>query len=142
MAGGAVAGAATLCTGVHFGFVDFDLRVLALLMGVSVLGSLFPDVDTDSKGQNIFYVLLLAAAVGLMAVKKFMWASAVGVFAMLPGIGRHRGWTHDWWAAFAVPLPLLLLPIWVLGWPVEGAAIFYIPAVAGYLSHIILDKLF
>ena len=141
IAGGAIAGAAAVFAAVHFDYISFDPKIAAILVGISTLGALFPDVDTDSKGQNLFYVLLLGAVLGLMAIKKFMWAALVGVFAILPAIGRHRGWTHSWWAAFAVPLPLLLLPIWILGWPVETTAYFYCPAVIGYLSHLILDKL-
>lgn len=113
-----------------------------VLAAVCVMAALFPDVDTDSKGQNLFYAIMAAVDLGLLIRGEYRWAAVLGFAAMLPALGRHRGWTHSWWAMFAVPLPILVLP--VIFWGVDPVALvpFYAAAVLGYLSHLTLDLLF
>jgi hypothetical protein len=41
------------------GYLYFAPLKVAGLMSFFLLGALFPDVDTDSKGQNLFYGLLI-----------------------------------------------------------------------------------
>nr|WP_245168188.1 metal-dependent hydrolase [Desulfobaculum xiamenense] len=112
------------------------------LMAVAILASLFPDVDTDSKGQRLFYAILVLADLTLMWFGKYRWAAILGFVAMLPAVGHHRGWTHTWWAMLVVPLPIVLLPAWFFGTAAVVLVPFYAAAVLGYLSHLILDRLF
>jgi membrane-bound metal-dependent hydrolase YbcI (DUF457 family) len=114
----------------------------AVLCAVTVLAALFPDVDTDSKGQNLFYAILAAVDLGLLIRGQYRWAAVLGFAAMLPALGHHRGWTHAWWAMFLIPLPILVLP--VIFWGVDPLALapFYAAAVLGYLSHLVLDAVF
>lgn len=110
------------------------------LIGFCMLGALFPDVDTDSKGQNLFYSLLIIVDAGLIYMKLYLWAAWLGLIAMLPAIGHHRGWTHTWWAMFVVPLPILLIPAVILGLKdLEPFLRFYCAFVLGYFSHLMLD---
>lgn len=113
-----------------------------VLTAVTVMAALFPDVDTDSKGQSLFYAILAAVDLGLLIRGQFKWAAVIGFAAMLPALGHHRGWTHTWWAMFLIPLPILVLP--VIFWQVHPLALapFYAAAVLGYLSHLVLDWLF
>ncbi len=113
-----------------------------VLAAVTVMAALFPDVDTDSKGQGLFYSILAAVDLGLLFYGQYRWAAVLGFAAMLPALGHHRGWTHSWWAMLLVPLPILLLPVLFWGLPPLALAPFYIAAVLGYLSHLILDALF
>ena len=106
---------------------------------VAVLAALFPDVDTDSKGQRLYYALLVAVDLGLILLGLYVWAAVLGLFAMFPALGAHRGWTHTWWAMLLVPSPLIVLPWWLLALPVERSAPFYVAAVVGYASHLLLD---
>ncbi|WP_172961674.1 metal-dependent hydrolase [Desulfovibrio ferrophilus] len=110
-----------------------------VLTAITVLAALFPDVDTDSKGQSLFYAILAAVDLGLLIRGQFKWAAVIGFAAMLPALGHHRGWTHSWWAMFVIPLPILVLP--VIFWEVHPLALapFYAAAVLGYLSHLVLD---
>ncbi|MDQ7031542.1 MAG: metal-dependent hydrolase [Desulfonauticus sp.] len=112
-----------------------------LLAGfIGLLGALFPDVDTDSKGQNLFYGILLVGDIYFIFVKNFKLAALIGLLAILPGLGRHRGWTHTWWAMLLVPFPLILLPYLIYGKVSLEFLIYYGFAVLGYLSHLVLDK--
>lgn len=109
------------------------------LMAIAMLTSLFPDVDTDSKGQRLFYAILVVVDLTLLWFGKYRWAAILGFVAMLPAIGQHRGWTHTWWAMLIVPLPILLLPVIFFGTGLEVLAPYYLAAVLGYFSHLILD---
>lgn len=116
-----------------------DWQLLLGLFVVAVLFALFPDVDTNSVGQNVFFGIAFIAMVALIVTGKFEPAAYLGLLAMLPIIGKHRGWTHHKLAMFLVPAPILIIPylhnhaIWVTGMLIYGAA------VSGYFSHLLLD---
>jgi LexA-binding, inner membrane-associated putative hydrolase len=123
---------------------DLSLQDWQLLIGlfvIAVLFGLFPDVDTNSMGQNIFFGIAFIAEIILIVAGKFEPAAYLGLLAMTPIIGKHRGWTHSKLAMLGVPLPIVLIPylhnhhVWTLGLLIYGAA------VAGYFSHLLLDGL-
>lgn len=125
---------------VLLGWMVFNPLLGAGLVGFCLLGALFPDVDTDSKGQNLFYVVFAGVDLGLILREDYMWAAWLGLFAMLPAIGSHRGWTHTWWAMLVVPLPILALPAVLLGiGSVQPFVPFYLAFALGYFSHLLLD---
>lgn len=118
-----------------------DWQVFAAFFVISVLFALFPDVDTNSKGQDIFIGLAFITDVLLILSGAFHAAAYLGLIAMLPIISHHRGWTHAKWAMFIVPLPLLVIPSLSGGALVPAAIVYYSAAVAGYFSHLLLDGL-
>lgn len=116
---------------------------------VAVLAALWPDVDITSQGRKLFYRLFLVLDLYLIASKEWQAAAFLGLFAILPGLGKHRGWTHRLWAALLVPLPIILVPLFIgpggtfvrepdytnLG---QGLP-YYLAAVVGYVSHLAAD---
>lgn len=123
---------------------DISLADWQLLIGlfiVAVLFGLFPDVDTNSIGQNIFFGIAFITMIFLIVAGKFEPAAYLGLLAMTPIVGKHRGWTHHKLAMVLVPAPILIIPylhnqhVWTLGLLIYGAA------VAGYFSHLLLDGL-
>lgn len=140
LVGGALAGATVLGGLVWSGSYVPDLQQMAVLGSLVLLGSLFPDVDTDSRGQHIFYLTLAALDFALIVQGYYKWAAILGFAAMVPALGSHRGWTHTWWAMLLMPLPLVLLPIWLYGSSPKALAPFYGAAVLGYFSHLALDS--
>ncbi len=125
---------------VLFGWLTLDLPMIAGLIGFCLLGALFPDVDTNSKGQNIYYLVFAVVDLGLIVKQQYVWASWLGFFAMLPAIGPHRGWTHTWWAMLLVPVPILAVPVFVMGGAVFMDFVpYYVSFAAGYFSHLLLD---
>jgi len=139
LAGGVVLAAGGLAFLFWAGLYRPGWEKAAVLLAIAALAALFPDVDTDSRGQHLFYSGLFILDVGLIATERYVWAALLGLFAMLPAIGRHRGWTHTWWASLAVPLPLLLLPPYLFGADWQGFAPHYLAAVGGYVSHLLMD---
>ncbi|HZM64591.1 MAG TPA: metal-dependent hydrolase [Candidatus Saccharimonadales bacterium] len=118
-----------------------DWQLLIGLFVVAILFGLFPDVDTNSVGQNLFFGIAFVAMIVLIVTGKFEPAAYLGLLAMMPIVGKHRGWTHHKLAMVLVPLPIVIIPylnnqhIWTLGLLIYGAA------VAGYFSHLLLDGL-
>lgn len=115
---------------------------LAILFGITLLFALFPDVDTKSKGQKIFYWIFFALDVALIARGLWREAAFLGLFAMTPLISRHRGWTHSLWAALLIPLPFIVLPMWYAKTHWTAGLPYYLAAVTGALSHRFMDGIF
>jgi membrane-bound metal-dependent hydrolase YbcI (DUF457 family) len=119
----------------------YDEQVFAAFFVLSVLFALFPDVDTNSKGQDIFIGLAFFVDVLLIFNGNYQAAAYLGLIAMLPILSHHRGWTHSKWAMFLVPSPLIILPALYNEKLLLAAAVYYIASVGGYFSHLLLDGL-
>ncbi|MGE4551929.1 MAG: metal-dependent hydrolase, partial [Desulfovibrionaceae bacterium] len=105
-------------------------------------GALFPDIDTDSKGQTLFYILLLALDGLLLWQRRTAEAAWLGLAAMVPPLLQHRGFTHTLWCLLLCTGALFLAPQWLdlcsQAQAVPVAAAFG----AGYASHLLMDHLF
>ncbi len=142
LAGGMALTAGGIAVSIYKGWYNFDVLEISALLFIGSLAALFPDVDTDSKGQNLFYFLLLSLDISLMIKKYYKWSAILGFMAMLPPLGRHRGWTHTLWAMILVPSPIIVLPVIFYKAPLIKVLPFYLAATIGYLSHLILDRKF
>lgn len=137
--GGALVGSALAVTH-HSEVAVFDPFTASALMVVGLLASLFPDVDINSKGKHLFYALLVVVDLVLMVQEHYQWAAILGFVAMLPAVSKHRGFTHRWWAAVLIPALVCALPVWFYQLPWQVMLPWYIAAVLGYASHLILDN--
>jgi len=118
-----------------------DWQALAALFVLSILFGLFPDVDTNSKAQDIFIGLAFAVDILLIISGNIQAAAYLGLIALLPIIGHHRGWTHSKPAMLLVPLPIVAVPYLNNNEILPIALVYYGAAVAGYFSHLLLDGL-
>ena len=109
------------------------------MFALTIMFGLWPDVDTNSKGQDVFYAIFLVADLFLIATRNFEEAAYLGLFALLPVVSRHRGWTHSWWAMLLIPSPLLVLPYVLFPQRPLAGLPFYGAALVGYFSHLVLD---
>ncbi|MCA9336683.1 metal-dependent hydrolase [Candidatus Saccharibacteria bacterium] len=114
---------------------------IALVFVIAMLFGLFPDVDTNSKTQDLFFWLAFPTDIYLIWKGKLQMAAYLGLIAMLPVIGHHRGWTHARWAPWVVPLPILIVPYLYNDRMLPMSVVFYGAAVVGYYSHLLLDGL-
>lgn len=142
IAGGLVTGGLTVSAAVILDrFTDNPLQ-LAAVMGFCLLGALFPDSDTDSKGQNLFYTIFVAVDGALIYHHAYQLAAWLGLFAMLPALGHHRGWTHSWLAMLLVGTPILIVPALLFGTNHIAPYIpLYLAFTLGYFSHLFLDRI-
>ena len=130
---------------------------------VAVLFGLWPDVDIKSKSQKIFYTVLFALNVVLIVFfQKYLESALLGLFAMLPIMSKHRGWTHAKVTMILLPGVFLLIPIYAAysEWETNGTLIdaltalreweglmeairsgfpFYVASFIGYATHLHLD---
>ncbi len=111
------------------------------LFALCLMFGLWPDVDTNSKGQNLFYSIFFVADVVLIITKHFEEAAYLGLFTILPALGKHRGWTHTWWAMLLIPSPLVIFPYLLIPERPFAGLPFYGAAVVGYFSHLFMDGL-
>jgi len=116
-------------------------EAIAAVFVLSMLFGLFPDVDTNSKAQDIFLGTAFIVDVVLVVTGRIQAAAYLGLVAMLPIVTHHRGWTHTKWAMFVVPLPILLVPYFYNNAILPASIVYYGAAVAGYFSHLLLDGL-
>ncbi|MBP7807331.1 metal-dependent hydrolase [Candidatus Saccharibacteria bacterium] len=118
-----------------------DWQLLVAVYVVAVLFGLWPDVDTNSKAQDIFFGIAFAADVLLIAFGYFAAAAILGLLAMTPIVGTHRGWTHSRLAMIIVPLPIVIVSYLASSQVGETSLLIYGAAVAGYFSHLLFDGL-
>jgi membrane-bound metal-dependent hydrolase YbcI (DUF457 family) len=108
---------------------------------LTILGALFPDVDIKSRGQGIFYRVVLLTLVIFYIKKQWHLFSAVSFLALTPLLVRHRGLFHNFW--FVVLVPFALAYCCIEAFPHYQTllmlnALFF---AAGAISHIVLDRL-
>lgn len=118
-----------------------DVELLVGLYVIAILFGLFPDIDTNSKGQNIFYGMALLADIWLIYDGRITAAAFLGLLAMTPIVGRHRGWTHSKLAMVLVPSPIVVVPFMYNQTYLDTALLLYGAAFAGYFSHLLFDGL-
>ena len=120
---------------------------------VAVLFGLWPDVDIKSKSQSIFYKIFIIINIFLILKKWYIESAFFGLFAMLPMIGKHRGWTHSRVTMFFFPMIFIIIPLYlhkdiinVEHWfsPTNLGLIktfvpFYVAGLIGYATHLHLD---
>lgn len=119
----------------------YDWQAMFAVFVIGMLFALFPDVDTNSKGQDIFYWIIFPLDLLLIYGEQFQAAAYLGVIAILPILTHHRGWTHSKWAMFLIPLPIILVPYLVNDSVLAISIVYYGAAVVGYFSHLLLDGL-
>lgn len=116
-------------------------QAMGAVFVIGVLFGLFPDVDTNSKAQDIFFGIVFPLNILLIWQGYIQAAAYLGLIAMLPIVSHHRGWTHRKWAMIVVPLPILLIPYLYNDAILPASTVYYGAAVVGYFSHLLLDGL-
>lgn len=116
-------------------------QVLGGIVALSTLFSLFPDVDTNSKAQDLFFGLAFGLDILLIYYGLYTVAAYLGLIAMTPIVGKHRGWTHNKLAMLLVPAPLLVVPYLSVGDISQTALLMYGAALTGYFTHLLFDGL-
>ena len=105
----------------------------------TIVGCLFPDIDTKSKGQKFFYQLVFALAIFLLIQMRFLAVAVVSIVALLPLLIRHRGITHSLW--FITCLSLFVIIYAHIKLPAFASVVFFdtLFFFVGALSHLWLD---
>ena len=105
----------------------------------ALAGSLFPDIDTKSKGQKLFYNIIFVLLLFFLVLRNYGALVILALAACIPLLVNHRGIFHRAWFVVAVPFAAAFM----LGLYVPDHmrialfdALFF---SAGALSHLWLD---
>ncbi|MCK4264874.1 metal-dependent hydrolase [Candidatus Babeliales bacterium] len=112
---------------------------LFLLLLICVLGALFPDIDIKSKGQRIFYLILLIILTWSVYANNLVILAVASISGFIPLLSRHRGITHRTWFVVLAPLLVPIVASQQNIYLSQKATTAYYFFVAGGLSHLILD---
>lgn len=105
----------------------------------SLMGSLFPDVDTKSKGHNLFYLAMIPLLLFLIVQARYQLAAILAVASLLPLVAQHRGLFHRlWFLVLLAGALLLVIPVYV-GITPKMLRVDLLFFLAGALSHLWLD---
>jgi hypothetical protein len=130
-------------------FSPFEFPVFVFL---ALFGALWPDTDIGSKSRIYIYMIFIITDILLIFLFEYFFEAAIlGLFAMLPAISKHRGWTHSILGSLVVGFPLLAPSFYGNSFLVDlkvyefrSLILFGIPYfaafMAGALSHLYLDK--
>ena len=117
----------------------YSSEEMAFSLLLCLLGSLFPDIDTKSYGQRMFYFLLLAMIFGSILLNQWTLLIVFGAFSILPFFVGHRGLTHRLWFNAIAPLPIFITIFDKSSKLAILSKTGYFYFLAGALSHIFLD---
>lgn len=117
---------------------SFTLSIPGLI--ATLAGSLFPDIDVRSNGQNLFLKILLLVIVLCLFLQASLPLMLLLIFSVLPLVLPHRGLFHDLYfisaliAIFSGSLIYTMPSSWRM---IVSMSFFFL---LGVLSHLILDK--
>jgi|TARA_B110000881_G_C18484457_1_gene468376 hypothetical protein len=119
-----------------------DAIEIVIYAAIIILFSLWPDVDIKGLGQKVFYfIFFITDLILIFYFQHFKAAAYFGLIIILPILAKHRGWTHYRITAILLPLPLVLVPLFVFDGTLAEGLPFYFAAVTGYFSHLFFDKI-
>ena len=106
-----------------------------------VLGALFPDIDIKSKGQGIFYRVVVVFLLFLLWRHDIVAFVFVSMLSFVPLLVHHRGLFHKPWFVVVMPFSIAFIACQYQAVPCTNALLINILFFsAGALSHIVLDR--
>jgi len=114
-------------------------KQLFFTLSFCLLGSLFPDIDTKSFGQKLFYALLTIIIFATITARHWEILSIVSLLSVFPLLVNHRGIIHTIWFVTLAPLAVPLIIHYHASHFSQSAWIAYLYFVTGGLSHLLLD---
>lgn len=119
-------------------FVPTNAQLVEWLF-FALVGSLFPDIDTKSKGQHLFY-WGFAIMLGILYAKRYYQLMILlGFIGMLPLLVRHRGILHNILFIFFVAIAIVGYCSYAMPWLARAMCWNMLFFCVGALSHIWLD---
>lgn len=122
-----------------FSFYTYSFITLIEWFLCTLLGALFPDIDTKSKGQKLFYRILFVMIAIFFVQQKLRLIALFAFIACIPLITRHRGVLHNFWAILSLIILLLVVTYYfvpnyfmLIAWD-----LFFF--MMGVISHLWLD---
>lgn len=116
-----------------------NLAVLGALMGATIFGSLFPDLDTKSIIQLWLYRVIVLGLIVLYVHKITTLLLVVPVALMIPMVVRHRGMFHQVWFLLLSALAIGTLLYRYTTFSYDSSVLIASSFLIGTCMHLILD---
>ena len=157
--GGAVAGVVIVGIAAKSGIVEIgtlpqrNVSTAITLFLLTLIMSLFPDLDTASVPQRWFFRSAFGLLVVLFIFKQMDTFAIVTFVLLLPLLHHHRGWTHHKLTPFVISILIIAITIY-LRFPLariqefsldQGLALLHdywiiiLACVVGHYTHLLLD---
>lgn len=119
-----------------------DPSTMTIFFGLlfCLLGALFPDIDVKSKGQKVFYSLLLGILIMLLYKQQYCLFAVMSLLGIIPILVKHRGIFHHIWFLLSISfLGTVAVKSWCGSYEnimINNCWFFF----AGTVSHVVLDR--
>lgn len=116
-----------------------DPYTIASCFAMAMAGSLFPDIDIKSKGQKLFYRIILGLFVYFFYNKQYVTLSYIAIAATLPLLVKHRGIFHNIWFLLGTLSALSYVLMCCMPHYDKRIILHMIFFMGGIVSHLWLD---
>jgi hypothetical protein len=122
-------------------YFNIHLTAIQALLGTlsCLLGSIFPDIDTTSKMQKLFYVAAFSIILFSLFIQNWFLFIGIGISSIFIVFLHHRQLTHHTWFVLALPLSIAGYLYFYEKLPVKLTFFCTILFSLGAIGHIILD---
>jgi hypothetical protein len=108
-------------------------------IAAAILGSIFPDIDTTSKMQRIFFIFSSMALLISIFFQAWFFFFNLSFITVVVTFLKHRTLTHSAWFIFALSIISILLSSIIFHETSTGAVLTALCFAVGALSHLVLD---
>lgn len=105
----------------------------------AILGSIFPDIDTTSKAQRLFFLFSSLVLLGSIVFRAWFIFFNFSFITVIVTLLKHRTITHNVYFLFTLSILLILFSALVFNGISTGAVLSALGFAVGALSHILLD---
>ena len=114
------------------------LQIIGCL-AVAVLGSIFPDIDTTSKMQRLFFIFSSLAILASIFFQAWFFFFNLSFITVVVTLLKHRTLTHSAWFIFTLSLLSVFLSSFLFHEISYTSVLIALCFAIGACSHIILD---
>ena len=118
--------------------ISIITKIECLLFALA--GSLFPDIDINSKGQRLFYSLFMLILAVCLKFGRWFACGVMSLILCVPIIAKHRSIFHRWWflTLIFVFAGFFLRTYAPTYWQISNWNLYFF--AAGAYSHLLLDR--
>lgn len=120
--------------------ISWTTETIFLCIFAGLLGSIFPDIDINSKMQRLFYITTLIVCFASVLTGYWKVFCALGAAAVIVPFLYHRTTTHNYKFIIIIPMIIPLYISYHKHFLANESFLIYFFFVIGALSHIILDR--
>lgn len=133
-----------VCVYLSFILIHFCPTILQIIgcFLCALLGSIFPDIDTTSKMQRIFFLFSSISLLSSIIFRFWFLFFNLSFVTLIVMLLKHRTLTHNIWFILVLSILLAFMSMFFGGFLGLDLALGSFSFLIGAISHILLDFLF